>query len=327
MEERLVRRAGVPFEAVPAAGVHGVGLPALPGNLIRLGRGVAASRRILRRFEPEALFFTGGYVGVPVAIAGRRIPAAVYIPDIEPGLALRFLALRAQVVAVTAEESRPYHTRQRGVVVTGYPIRPDLAALDRAAARRSLELDPEPPVALAFGGSRGARSINRALWDCLPAVLERAQVVHITGELDWPEVERRRSSIPAALAARYHAHAYLHETMGAALAAADLAVSRAGASTLGELPFFGLPAILVPYPHAWRYQTVNADYMAGRGAALVIPNDELPSRLGPTVLSLLDDPDRLRSMGEASRRLARPGAAKAIAAEIERLARSEARRP
>ena len=325
MEEGLVRRADVPFEAVPAAGIHGVGLRALPGNLIRLGRGVAAARRVMRRFRPEALFFTGGYVGAPVALAGRGLPAAVYIPDIEPGLALRFLSLRAQVVAVTAEESRRYHAEGRRVVVTGYPTRPGLVALDRAAARRSLGLELELPVLLVFGGSRGARSINRALWNCLPALLERAQVVHLTGELDWPEVETRRAVIPAALAARYHAHGYLHEEMGAAYAAADLAVSRAGASVLGELPLFGLPAVLVPYPHAWRYQKVNADYLAGRGAAVVLPDEDLPGRLGPTILALLDDPGGLRAMAEASRRLAQPGAAQAIAAEIMRLAAQGAR--
>jgi UDP-N-acetylglucosamine--N-acetylmuramyl-(pentapeptide) pyrophosphoryl-undecaprenol N-acetylglucosamine transferase len=326
MEEKLVRRAGVPFEAVPAAGVHGVGMAALPSNLIRLGRGVGASRRIIRRFKPEALFFTGGYVGVPVAIAGRSIPAAVYVPDIEPGLALRFLALRARAVAVTAEESRRYHPANRRIVVTGYPTRPDLVLLDRPAARGRLGLEPDRPVVLAFGGSRGARSINRALWGCLPALLERAQVVHVTGELDWPEVESRRAGLPAGLAARYHPYAYLHEMMGAALAAADLAVSRAGASSLGELPLFGLPAILVPYPHAWRYQKVNADYLAGAGAARVILNEDLASRLGPAVLALLDDPAGRQAMAESSRRLARPGAARAIAEEIERLAEGGAGR-
>jgi UDP-N-acetylglucosamine--N-acetylmuramyl-(pentapeptide) pyrophosphoryl-undecaprenol N-acetylglucosamine transferase len=158
----------------------------------------------------------------------------------------------------------------------------------------------------------------------LSRLLERAQVVHLTGELDWPEVESRRVGIPAALASRYHPYAYLHEEMGAAFAAADLAISRAGASVLGELPLFGLPAILVPYPHAWRYQKVNADYLAGRGAAIVIPDEELPAQLEPTVHSLLDDPGRLRAMSEASRRLAHPDAAQAIADQIMRLAQGAA---
>jgi UDP-N-acetylglucosamine--N-acetylmuramyl-(pentapeptide) pyrophosphoryl-undecaprenol N-acetylglucosamine transferase len=324
MEERLVRRAGVAFEAVPAAGVHGVGLRALPGNLSRIVRGVAAARRVIRRFGPDVLFFTGGYVAAPVAIAAGRIPAALYVPDIEPGLALRFLSRRARLVVLTADEARRFHPRRR-VVVTGYPTRPELAPMERGEARRRLSLDPAAPVLLVTGGSRGARSINRAVWGALPTLLEMAQVVHVTGELDWPEVEGRRAEIPAGLAPRYQPHAYLHDEMGAALAAADLAVTRAGASVLGELPLFGLPAILVPYPHAWRYQKVNADYLEGRGAAVVLDDGDLPARLGPLALSLLADAPRLREMAEASRRLARPGAARAIATEIERLAPEERR--
>jgi UDP-N-acetylglucosamine--N-acetylmuramyl-(pentapeptide) pyrophosphoryl-undecaprenol N-acetylglucosamine transferase len=325
MEERLVRRAGVAFEAVPAAGLHGIGLRALPGNLSRMVRGVVAARRVIRRFGPDVLFFTGGYVAAPVAIAGRGIPSAVYIPDIEPGLALRFVSRGARLVALTAEEAGR-HTPRRHTIVTGYPTRPGLVPLEKAEARRRMALDPSAPVLLVTGGSRGARSINRALWDSLPTLLERTQVLHITGELDWPEVDRRKADLTAALSPRYHAHAYLHEEMGAAFAAADLAVTRAGASVLGELPLFGLPAILVPYPHAWRYQEVNADYLAGRGAAVVLRDEDLPARLGPMILDLLEDPSRRSSMAEASRRLARPGAAHQIAAEIERLAREE-RRP
>jgi UDP-N-acetylglucosamine--N-acetylmuramyl-(pentapeptide) pyrophosphoryl-undecaprenol N-acetylglucosamine transferase len=279
---------------------------------------------VIRRFEPDVLFFTGGYVGAPVAIAGRGIPAAVYIPDIEPGLALRFLGRRARVIALTAEEARRYAPRRR-TVVTGYPTRPDLVPMGQEEARRRMGLGPSAPVLLVTGGSRGARSINRALWDSLPGLLEKTQVVHVTGELDWPEVDRRIAELPAVLSARYHAHAYLHEEMGAALAAADLAVTRAGASVLGELPLFGLPAILVPYPHAWRYQKVNADYLAGRGAAVVLRDEDLPTKLRATVLELLDDPSRRQTMAEASRRLARPEAAREIAAEIERLARDEER--
>ncbi len=325
MEASLVQRAGIAFEAVPAAGVHGVGLRALPGNLWRLLRGTLAARRVLARWRPQVLFFTGGYVGVPVAVAGRGLPKAVYVPDIEPGLALRVLARMADVVCVTSERSRPFYPKARRLIVTGYPTRPELHQQDRAEACQALGLDPGRKVLLVFGGSRGARSINRALWQCLEAVLKEAQVVHVTGALDWPDVASVCARLPQALAADYHPHPYLHETMGAALAAADLAVCRAGASTLGELPLFGLPAVLVPYPHAWRYQRVNAAYLAESGAAVVVEDAVLSERLAEVVLGLLGDPERLRDMGAAARRLARPEAAHAIAGEIMRLV--EARRP
>ncbi len=319
MEASLVQRAGIAFEGVPAAGVHGVGLPALPGNVWRLLRGTFAARRVLARWQPQALLFTGGYVGVPVALAGHALPKAVYVPDIEPGLSLRVLSRMADVVCVTSENSRASYPWAKRLVVSGYPTRPELQPHERAAACQTLGLDPRRKVLLVFGGSRGARSINRALWGCLERILAEAQVVHITGDLDWPDVTPIRERLPCALAADYHPHPYLHETMDAALAAADLAVCRAGASTLGELPLFGLPAVLVPYPHAWRYQRVNAAYLAQRGAAVIMEDAELPQRLAATVFDLLGDTERLRAMSQAARRLARPDAAQAIAGEILRL--------
>jgi UDP-N-acetylglucosamine--N-acetylmuramyl-(pentapeptide) pyrophosphoryl-undecaprenol N-acetylglucosamine transferase len=312
MESRLVERAGIPFRAIPAAGVHGVGLRQLPGNLAKLGRGAAASRRILREFQPDALFFTGGYVAVPMALAGSGTPTLLYVPDIEPGLALKTLARFADRIAVTAAESARYFSRRERVAVTGYPVRPELAAWTRPEARRALNLTVEAPVLLVFGGSKGARSINRTVLAHLPALLEMAQVIHISGELDWPEVEARAKELDSP---RYHPFPYLHEEMGAALAAADLALSRAGASILGEYPLFGLPSILVPYPYAWRYQKVNADHLARNGAAILLEDARLAEGLLPAVKGLFQDPARLDSMRGAVKALAHPQAA----AEIGRL--------
>jgi UDP-N-acetylglucosamine--N-acetylmuramyl-(pentapeptide) pyrophosphoryl-undecaprenol N-acetylglucosamine transferase len=148
----------------------------------------------------------------------------------------------------------------------------------------------------------------------LPALLPHCQVVHITGELDWPEVSAaRESSLTDDWKPRYHAYPYLHEEMMQALAAADLVVARAGASVLGEFPALGLPAILAPYPHAGRHQYVNAAYLADRGAAVIIEDEALPAGMGPTILGLLNNPERLAAMSTASRALARPDAADRIA--------------
>lgn len=323
MEADLVNRAGVPFRSVPAAGVHGVGLRALPGNITRLTRGVFASQRVLKQFQPQALLFTGGYVAIPMAIAaGRRIPSLLYVPDIEPGLALKTLARYAATIALTAQPSRAFfkHARAR-IEVTGYPLRPELTGWDRSSGRQHLSLSAEGKVLLVTGGSKGAQTINRSLFEALPQLLALAEVVHLTGQNHWDEAERARGQLSAALAGRYHPLPYLHE-MGAALAAADLVISRAGASTLGEYPHFGLPAILVPYPYAWRYQKVNADYLSGQGAALVIENQALPERLLPTVRALLADDVRLGSMRVRMAALAQPQAAEKIAALLKSLAAS-----
>jgi UDP-N-acetylglucosamine--N-acetylmuramyl-(pentapeptide) pyrophosphoryl-undecaprenol N-acetylglucosamine transferase len=317
MEEALVKRQGIAFQSIPAAGVHGVGLVTMPRNLVLLGRGIFAARRILREFNPDVLFFTGGYVAVPVALAGRSIPLLLYVPDIEPGLALKSLARFSDVIAVTTEQSQQYFNKR--VYETGYPLRADLALWDRQTAHRHLGISGELPSLLVFGGSQGARSINMAVLHHLRALLQKFEIIHLTGELDWQSVRAEREQLPVELAARYHALPYLHE-MGAALAAADLVVSRAGASCLGEFPLFGLPAMLVPYPHAWRYQKVNSDYLARRGAAVILEDHRLKDELLVTLSILLDNPNKLKAMRAAMFGLSHPRAADKIASTLIKLA-------
>ena len=319
MEEQLVPREGLRFEAIPAAGVHGVGLRALPGNLYQLAKGYRAARRIVRSYRPEAMLFTGGYVGVPVAMAGAGVPKVSYVPDLQPGLGLRVSTRLSNTVAVTAEASRQDYGNRR-VVVTGYPTRPELIAIAAEQARRRLSLDPDRSVVLAFGGSQGATSINSALWLALPGILGMAQVIHITGDRDWPSVGDVQAELPERLQGAYHPYRYLHSEMGDALAAADLVISRAGAATLGEYPLYGLPAILVPYPHAGRYQTTNAQYLAAQGGAMLVNDESLARDLLPSVRGLLQDPVRLRGMAKAMSGMATPGAAEAIASEVARVA-------
>jgi UDP-N-acetylglucosamine--N-acetylmuramyl-(pentapeptide) pyrophosphoryl-undecaprenol N-acetylglucosamine transferase len=326
MEMDLVKRAGIPFQTIPAAGVHGVGLRFLPGNIAQLVRGVSASRRILSQFKPDVLFFTGGYVAFPMAVAGIRLQSLLYVPDVEPGLAIKSVARFADRIALTSEASRAYFNRQNRLMVSGYPVRSDLTIWTRDAARQKLGIAPDSKVILILGGSKGARSINNAVLTHLPGLLNEAELIHIAGSLDWPQVQRVCDNLTGELCGRYHAYDYLHEDMGAALAAADLAVSRAGASTLGEYPAFGLPAILVPYPFAWRYQLVNANYLAEQGAAFLVRDEQLPSQLLPLVQSLLNDPKRLGTMRQAMQKIARPAAASDLAAELVRLANRKQRR-
>ena len=319
MEEELVNRAGIPYRSIPAAGVHGVGLHALPGNIAKLTRGVLASRCILREFKPDVLFFTGGFVAAPMALAGSNIPTVLYVPDIEPGLALKFLSRFADVVTVTASESRRYFSRPERVKLTGYPLRTDLSSWSREKAFSHFGLDASLPILLITGGSKGARSINMAVLKHLTELLGVAQVIHITGSLDWTVVEKAAQELPAELKSRYHAMPYLHE-MGAALAAADLVLSRAGASTLGEYPLFGLPAVLVPYPYAWRYQKVNADFLAEHNAAIILQDELLNDKLLSVLKDLLLNKHKLEAMRAATKKLSHPNAASVIASQLLELA-------
>ncbi len=323
MEADLVAKAGVHFETIPAAGVHGVGLRALPGNIIQLVRGFFAARKHLRDFRPDVMFFTGGYLAVPMALAGLRISSALYIPDIEPGLALKTMARLANRIAITTSDSRSFFPSQQSVVVTGYPTRRELLSWDLGEAQETLNIQPDLPTLLVFGGSQGARSINRALFLALPDLLAEMQVVHVTGKLNWPEVAQARRGLTPEQDKRYHPHPYLHAEMGAAFKAADLVLSRAGASSLGEFPLFGLPAILVPYPYAWRYQKVNAEYLERHGAAIMVKDTELPDKIVSLVRDLMRDQPRRAAMSKAMKSLNQPEAAASISRMLVDLARTQ----
>lgn len=293
-------------------------------NLARMVQGTRQCGRIIREFRPDVVFMTGGYVAAPVAWAAARcrVPLLIYLPDLTPGRAIALTSRFAQKVAVSFPEVARYFPGK--AVVTGYPVRPELLAADKPAARQALGLHPDLPVLLVFGGSRGARSINRATTAALPALLPRCQVVHVSGQLDWPTVERAAQELagvlPIDLLARYRPYPYLHEEMVQALAAADLVVARAGASVLGEFPARGLPSILAPYPHAGQHQDANAAYLADHGAAVVIVDSDLSARLAPTILELLDAPGELQGMSQAAARLCQPEAAYNIARVLTELA-------
>lgn len=288
-----------------------------------MARGAAQCAQVIREFRPDVAFITGGYVAAPAAWAawrGRpRVPLMIYLPDVTPGQAIRLTSRLADRVAVSFPEVAGHFPGK--AVVTGYPVRPELLAADRAASRAALGLMDGLPVLLVFGGSRGARSINRALVGALPQLLPSCQVVHISGELDWPWIEEQQQATRnTRYAARYHAYRYLHDEMVQALAAADLVVARAGASVLGEFPALGLPSILVPYPYAGQHQDANAAYLAERGAATVVSDRDLADHLAPMVLGLLNVPARMAAMAAAARSMARPDAAAAIAHELLQLA-------
>ena len=318
MEEELVPRAGIPITTIHAAGMHGVGWKAAPGNAVRMFLGLVEAWREIGRFGAEAVFVTGGYLTVPAALAARlrKVPVVVYVPDIEPAMAAKFAARFARRIAVTADRSAAFYPKGALVTVTGYPLREEVLSASRAEGRKTFGIPADEPVLLAFGGSRGARSINRALLSTLPRLLEEMHVIHITGTLDWPEVDKVRHNLPKWHKARYHAYPYLHEEMGGALAASDIAVSRAGASVLGEYPHFGLPSILVPYPHAWRYQHTNAEFLESQGAAIVLPDDTLSESMAAQVLSLMADKPRRKEMRKVLEKINQKNSALKLAGEV-----------
>ena len=307
MERELVAKASLAlagYRELQAGPLHGVGPLRAAISLLKLKLGTMQALGLLLRRRPRVILLTGGYANLPLALAAwlLRLPIVIYLPDIEPGLTIRALQPLAKRIAITAAPSAGYFPAGK-TVVTGYPLAANRLLATREEARRHFQLDAERKTLLVFGGSRGARSINIALAHNLAQLLALGlQIIHVTGEYDWEAHKQRIGDLVAQR--HYHAFAYLHGDMGLAFAAADLALCRAGASTLAELPLFGLPAILAPYPHAWRYQSVNADYLASRGAAIRLNDEELEQNLYSTVRDLLADDERLNDMREKSLALA-----------------------
>jgi len=316
-EERITCKEGMTFYPVSVGAMRGLRRPwEFARNLGKLAQGTLQARRIVQEFCPDVVLATGGYVSVPLILAARaaRCPSLVYLPDMLPGLAVKFLSLFAQRVAVSFADVASYFPARK-VVVSGYPVRRALYETDRESARSALGLDPEPLVVLILGGSRGAHSINQAIRDEIQSLASIAQIVHISGLADYQELSQFRDKL-GPVQARYHLFPYLYERMTDALLAADLVIARAGAATLGEFPAAGLPAILVPYPYAGQHQQANAEYLSNHGAAVIVQDEELCTRLLPMVERLLGDPQRLSEMGAASRALAMPNAAELVADEL-----------
>lgn len=327
----ILARHGERFTAVegePAP--RGLSAGGAAAFLAALARGAWQARRELRRRGAAALLATGGYGCAPAVAAARTlgIPIVWQEQNAIPGRATRWLGRWAQVVALGFEEAAamlPAAVRAR-VRVTGNPVRAELVAggPDRVEAARRLGLDPARQTVLVVGASQGARRFNEALAAAAGelAAMGRIQVLASTGRGQFDQAVallRRQDARVAVEAGRARLGSvtlvpYL-EDMASALAAADLAVSRAGAISLAEFTARGVPLVLVPYPFAAdRHQEANARVLERAGAAVVVPDEAFDGRrLVELVTALLGDPARLSGMAEASRRLGRPRAAEEVA--------------
>jgi UDP-N-acetylglucosamine--N-acetylmuramyl-(pentapeptide) pyrophosphoryl-undecaprenol N-acetylglucosamine transferase len=335
MEAGIVHgESSLPFVGIPAAALRGRGPLGLLRNTLTLLKGTLAARQQIVQLRPAAILGTGGYVCVPVFLAAwlMRVPTVIYLPDVVPGLAVRFLARLAKVLACSVEDSAAV-IRHAALRVTGYPVRPELFTIDRVVCRAAFGVTPDLPVLLVTGGSRGARSINQAIAALLPQLLPICQIIHICGrEGDQQFLRTAAEALPAELQARYRLYPYLPSateqipaTMVEAFGAADLILCRSGASTLGELPAVGLPAILVPYPYV--HQEENADYLVRHGTAQKVLDGEMLGDGQPEQGSLfrqlrhliVESSERV-SMAQRSHSLARPDAARRLAEIVLALA-------
>lgn len=319
-ERERVEAVGLRFETVPAAAIRGRNVVQLLRSGRRLSAGTMTAVRKLRAFKPDVIFSTGGYGSFPCSVAARvlRTPLVVYLPDVEPGWAVKAEKKLATRIATTTEAALAFLPKSK-TVVTGYPVRDTFFTLSREDARRQLGFGPDDRVAVVAGATQGAHAINEAVFARLTRLLEPCVLVHVTGPADAPAALEARAHLSEALQKRYLVAAF-RDDLPAVMVAADLAVMRAGASVLGELPAAALPAILIPATYAGGHQRNNAEWLANAGAATILDEASLPG-LTAAVLTLINDAPRLAAMREAARSLARPDAAAAIAAVVEEAAK------
>ncbi len=321
LEATAVPRAGYRLRTIAARGIPRRPGLALLKSIVALAVSLGQTWRILCEESPRVVVVTGGYVSGPVGLLAklRGIPLVVQEQNSVPGLTNRWLSLVATEVHISFLESRHYFRRRDHLKVTGNPIRRSLLRQDRTTAYEALRLDPAKRTLLVFGGSRGAASINRAMAAALQrlARVPRLQVLWQTGsdDAEWATSETEKVPLPVRVTP------YL-ERMEMAYAVADLAVCRAGAMTIAELTACGVPAILVPYPHATHdHQTENAKGLVDRGAAEMVADSELQGDdLARRIEALLRDEPRLRRIGRNARAFSRTNAAERIADSMEALA-------
>ena len=319
--------AGIEHRQVDVGPIVGTSPPRLALNLARLMRATAQASAAIGRFKADAVLATGGYVSAPSILAAwlRRVPVALYLPDASPGVAVRAFAPLATRIALSFPVTKQYFKGSKAIV-TGYPVRHEFLEADKERARAAYNLRSDLAVVMVMGGSQGAQSLNLAVSDALEPLLHHAQLIHLCGESDEQLLRGQRAQLDPELRQRYHLFRYLHRGVADAMAACDLMVCRAGASTLAELPILGLPSILVPGTFAGGHQEKNADFLVDEGAAIKLPDGQLSQgALLPAVLSLLEDRTKLNEMAVEARRLARPEAAHNIAELVRSIARRRRR--
>lgn len=328
IEAQLVPAAGFDFKAIKISGFKRSLTPAnIKNNLqtaVRMVTATAESRRIIREFQPDVAIGFGGYVSGPVIREAHKlgVRTVIHEQNAYPGVTNKALAKVVDRVLLTDPAAEKHLTCRNAPIVTGLPVRGQILSANRDLARFELGLDARPLI-LSFGGSLGARTINDAVTELIAARHAQADCyfIHATGQngLDMPQ-KLREKGVDLEREKQIDVRTYI-EDMDRCLAAADLVICRAGASTLSELEALGRASILAPYPHAAEnHQYYNAMTLVNAGAAIVIEDKDLTGeRLIREVNALLSDPAQLRRMGERAHSAGIPNGRENICRVIQEL--------
>jgi UDP-N-acetylglucosamine--N-acetylmuramyl-(pentapeptide) pyrophosphoryl-undecaprenol N-acetylglucosamine transferase len=320
VEAAMARQHGVPFRAIQTGKLRRYFSTETAVDAARLPIGCAQALRLLRSFRPDVVFSTGGFVSVPtVAAAARIAPILTHEQTAVIGLANRINNHFADVLALSYEDCATLVGRKRlRVEVTGNPVRANLASGNAANGLERYGFTPELPLIYVTGGAKGASPLNERIEALLPDLLNNCQILHQTGASaingDVDRLRALRATWPVELQRRYHLVEFIGEEMADVYAAAGLVIGRAGAGTVAELSYVGLPSILIPLPGAGGDEQIrNANILARADAAVVLSQaTATPDRLRQEITSLLADAARLATMARQARTVAHPTAAAAL---------------
>lgn len=329
LESEMVPQMGYTLETIDARGLPRRFSIDLLKTPFSLGKGAFDSLKILREFRPHVVVGMGGYVSVPVVgvAAFLKIPTVIHEQNVIPGLANRLLSRVAIVIAISYADTEEFFPKRKGIILTGNPIRGEILKPTHEDGILALGLDPGRKTLLIFGGSRGARRINHAVVEAYPLFrnFHDLQIVHATGMIDFENVSYAIKNIEKPQDKLiYKCFPYL-DKINLAYAVADLALCRAGATTIAEITARGIPALLIPYPYATDdHQRKNAKILEKYGAARAIPDEDLNGKtLFEQVTKLIFDQKSLSSMRENSRNLGKPQASRELANLILNLVKKQ----
>ena len=312
--------AGIPFHALPLDSLRDPdSRRALIGTLVRLPLSYVDALVQIAKFHPKVLCTSGGAIAIPAVLAAwtARVPIYLWAGDARPGRAGRIVGrfcTRIGLAFAQAASSFP----MRRASVTGTPIRSSLLRWTRESARERMGVPAEASLVVVTGGSQGSETVNDSVFGALPRLLRGAYVLHVTGEPHFARAEAASQRLAPEIRERYLPRAFLRDEMGAVLAAADIVIGRAGASSIAEPLAFGVPLVLIPFGAAMdAHQEVNARAVAELGAAVVVRESQLdPDRLVAVVTGLLNDRAQLLRMTNAAKNAGRRDAASEMAAAI-----------
>lgn len=324
-EADIVPREGIPFTTIRVRGfarkLSADTLKAAGDLLV----GLTQSLAIVRRFHPDVVVGTGGFVAGPVVFQAAllQVPTLIHEQNALPSVTNRILSRYVSRIAVTFPASQSYFPRKK-VTVTGNPVRKAILTTTREEGRTKLGLALDKPFVLVTGGSGGAKRLNEAVLEALPWLdLKGGTLLFITGEKYFPAMKESLAAVDHPNRERVQLVPYLYE-MPEALAGADLIVCRAGASTLAEITALGLPAVIIPSPNtAENHQEKNGLSLAKAGAAKVILEKELSGKkLAAAVNELLNNDGLRAEIAERARSLGMPDADEKLVSIILELAKS-----